>query len=132
MIKNRIGLIVKVMFTNGHILMGAIREWEKGFILLASTNGEIIEIVNPSRDITAVIYIAKSDGNLLEERSKEDVEPRHKPGDIQGMTEIAKLRAETDRESIRAQLLSPTCAAGEIEHDSQLSILSGVKDDSGR
>lgn len=130
MIKDRIGLIVKVIFTNSHIIMGVIREWEKNYILLATPNGEIVEIVNPARDIAAIIYIAKSSGELVEERSQEDVEPRHKPGDIEGMTEIAKLRAETDRESIKAQLFSPTCATGEIKYGSQLSILPGIKDNS--
>jgi len=131
MITDRVGLFVKVMFTNGHILIGVVKEWQKGFILITSTNGEIIEIVNPARDIAAVTYVMKSNGEPLAERSKEDVEPQHKPGDIEGMTEIAKLRAQTDRESIKSQLLSlDACTTGETKHGSQLSILSGVKNDS--
>ena len=126
-INDRIGLFVKIMFVNGHVVMGVIRNWENDYVLMVTTAGEVVEILNPARDISAIFYIKKENGELLSERSEEDVEPRHRPGDIEEMTEVAKIRAKTDLEAIRSKLLSPICSAGEVKNESQLSIVSSLK-----
>jgi len=130
MITNRIGLIVKISLVNGHIVTGAIREWTPHMILVVATNGEVVEIMNPSRDIISVTYIEKLNGELVSERSQKDVEPQHNPGDIEELAVLAKLRAETDREEVKSLLSSSICSVEEKTYDSQLSILPGIKNNS--
>jgi len=125
------GTLVTLYLKEGHVFSGAIIEMsqEKGVLIKTLTGDRVI--VPKLSDVIAIKYVlGKKEEPVVDKKVDEDKEIEHKPGDIESLTALRKMKNEEEINQIRTNLLKSTPTEEPVEYGSYISALRAAKDNS--
>ena len=124
------GELVTLYLKNGHVFNGSIVEFSReNGAQIKTLDGNSLIVPNID-DVMAIKYLVKNNNEIAKEhKAEENIEPIHKPGDVESLTQLRKMKHEEAVSAVRAKLLKPTPTSEGIQYGSVLSAMHAIKDD---
>jgi len=125
------GMLVTIYLRGDHSVGGSILELSKDKGLLLKTLDGSKFFIPKISEIVGVKYLVKNNNEVAKEyKVEENLEVSNKPGDIESLTQLRKMKNEEELKKVRKRILKPTPTAEGIEYGTVLSTLRAFKNDS--
>jgi len=124
------GTLVTLYLKEGYSFSGSLIEMskEKGF-LIKTLSGERIIIPDFSNVIAIKYSLNKKEEPIIDKDVDKNKEIEHKPGDLESLTTLRKMKNEEEINKIRINLLKATTTQEPVQYGTYLSALRAIKND---
>lgn len=98
--------LVTIYLNGGHVISGIVDEFTEEHVIIITTDKSRVVIPNIT-NVIAIKYSINQKKETVKAKVEEDT-ISHKPGDINSLTELRKIKSQEDIKSIREHILKQT------------------------